>query len=102
LLHIPSSPKGNKQARYVRKGELAEHIILKGDIKLMSSVKTFRLTGEIKAPHMKSSFNREVRAMSQEDAKDNVYKTLGGKHKLKRYMITFTTAEELPAQEEKT
>jgi len=40
--------------------------------------------------------------MSQEDAKDSVYKTLGGKHKLKRYMITFTTAEELPAQEEKT
>jgi len=68
----------------------------------MSSVKTFRLTGKIKAPHMKSSFNREVRAMTQEDAKDSVYKTLGSKHKLKRYTITFTTAEELPAQEEKT
>ena len=67
----------------------------------MSSVKTFRLTGKIKTPHMKSNFSREIRALTQEDAKDNVYKTLGGKHKLKCYMITFATIEELPVQEEK-
>ena len=67
----------------------------------MSSVKVFRLTGKIDAPNLKSTFSKEIRALTQEDAKDNVYKTLGGKHKLKRYMITFATIEELPVQEEK-
>ncbi len=68
----------------------------------MSNVKTFRLVGEIKAPHMTGRFDRTVRAMKQEDAKDTVYKILGGKHKLKRRMIIFSSVEEIEAKTEIT
>ena len=62
---------------------------------LMSTVKTFKLTGDIKATHLKSSFSKEIRALSQQDAKEVIYQVLGSRHKLKRYQIKFKSVEEI-------
>jgi large subunit ribosomal protein LX len=65
---------------------------------LMSTVKTFRLTGDIKAPHLQSGFSKDIRALNQKDAEEVVYQVLGSRHKLKRYHIKFKSVEEIPKE----
>ena len=61
----------------------------------MNEVKLYRVTGRIKKPNFKTSFQREIRAVKAEEAIEEIYKTLGSKHKIKRFFITFDTVEEV-------
>jgi len=65
----------------------------------MSEVKIFRVTGEIKKPNWQTSFQKEVRALRQEEVIDHVYKEIGSKHKAKRFQIKILKIEEIKPEE---
>lgn len=65
----------------------------------MSEVKTFRVSGRITKPNFKTNFSKELRAMKPEDAVEEVYKTLGSKHKVKRFYIKVEKVEEVSSEE---
>jgi len=62
---------------------------------MMSEVKIFRITGEIRRPDWVSSFRKDLRALKPEDAIEKVYKDLGSQHKAKRYQIKIASVEEI-------
>jgi len=61
----------------------------------MSEVKVFRVIGRIMKPNLKTNFQKEVRALKPEHAVEEVYKTLGSKHKVKRFHIKIERVEEV-------
>jgi large subunit ribosomal protein LX len=65
----------------------------------MSEVKTFRVSGRITKPNFRTNFSKELRAMKPEDAVEEVYKTLGSKHKVKRFYIKVEKVEEVSSEE---
>jgi len=65
----------------------------------MSEVKTFRVSGRITKPNFRTNFRKELRAMKPEDAVEEVYKTLGSKHKVKRFYIKVEKVEEVSSEE---
>jgi len=65
----------------------------------MSTVKVFRITGEIQKPNLKTSFRKEVIAIKPEHAVEKVYTELGSKHRVKRFHIKIINVEEVPHQE---
>ncbi len=65
----------------------------------MSTVKVFRITGEIQKPNLKTSFRKEVIAIKPEHAVEKVYTELGSKHRVKRFHIKIISIEEVPPQE---
>jgi len=62
-------------------------------------VKVFRVTGEIRKPNLKTSFNKEIIALKPEHAVEKVYAELGSKHRVKRFHIKILNVEEIPPQE---
>jgi large subunit ribosomal protein LX len=65
----------------------------------MSEVKTFRVSGRITKPNFRTNFSKELRAMKPEDAVEEVYKTLGSKHRVKRFYIKVEKVEEVSSEE---
>jgi large subunit ribosomal protein LX len=65
----------------------------------MSEVKVYRVTGEIVKPNMRTTFNKEVRALKPESATEKIYKELGSKHRAKRFQIRISKIEEVPPEE---
>lgn len=65
----------------------------------MSEVKTLRVSGRITKPNFRTNFSKELRAMKPEDAVEEVYKTLGSKHKVKRFYIKVEKVEEVSSEE---
>jgi len=61
----------------------------------MSKVKVFQVIGRITKPNFRTSFRKEVRALKPEDAVEEVYKTIGSKHKVKRFHIKIESVEEV-------
>jgi len=53
----------------------------------MSSVKTYHIRGEYKRKKNLIPFGKYVRAVSEEDALEQVYSILGSKHRVKRNLI---------------
>jgi large subunit ribosomal protein LX len=53
----------------------------------MSSVKTYHIRGEFKKRKRKITFGKYVRALSVEDALEQVYSVIGSKHRVKRNVI---------------
>ena len=66
----------------------------------MSEVKTFRVSGRITKPNFKTSFSKELKALKPEDAVEEVLKTLGSKHKVKRFHIKVEKVEEVSSEEQ--
>jgi len=62
-------------------------------------VKTFRVTGEIVKPNLKTSFRKEVRALKPEGAVERIYKEIGSKHRAKRFQIRIINIEEIKPEE---
>lgn len=66
---------------------------------MSSEVKTYRVIGLALFGHDKypewRKFSIEVRALKKEDAIENVYSVLGGRHKLKRGHIKILRVEEI-------
>lgn len=58
-------------------------------------MKVFRVTGEIRKPNLKTSFNKEIVAAKPEHAAEKVYAELGSKHRVKRFHIKITNIEEV-------
>jgi len=65
----------------------------------MSEIKIFRVKGEITKPNWKTNFQKEIRALKQEEALDRVYKELGSKHRAKRFQIKILMVEEIKPEE---
>ena len=65
----------------------------------MSEVKVFRITGRIVKPNLKTTFRKEIRASSPENAKEKIYTDVGSKHRAKRFQIRILEVEEIPAEE---
>jgi len=65
----------------------------------MSEIKIFRVTGKISKPNWQTSFQKEIRALKQEEAVDRVYKEIGSKHKAKRFQIKILKVEEIKPEE---
>jgi len=65
----------------------------------MNEIKIFRVKGEIKKPNWQTSFQKEIRALRQEDAIEHVYKEIGSKHKAKRFQIKILKVEEIKPEE---
>jgi large subunit ribosomal protein LX len=65
----------------------------------MSEVKVFRITGEIVKPNLRTTFRKEIRAVSPDNAKEKVYTDVGSRHRAKRHQIRIQKVEEVPAEE---
>ena len=59
----------------------------------------FRVSGRITKPNFRTNFSKELRAMKPEDAVEEVYKTLGSKHRVKRFYIKVEKVEEVSSEE---
>jgi large subunit ribosomal protein LX len=67
----------------------------------MGEVKTFRVSGRITKPNFRTNFSKELKALKPEDAVEEVLKTLGSKHKVKRFYIKVEKVEEVSSEEPK-
>jgi len=65
-------------------------------------VKVFRVIGKITKPNYKTDFQKEIRAMKPEDAKETVYKDIGSKHRAKRFQIKIIEVKEIGPEEIKS
>jgi len=65
----------------------------------MSEIKIFRVSGKITKPNWQTTFQKEVRALKQEEAVDRVYKEVGSKHRAKRFQIKILKVEEISLEE---
>jgi len=65
----------------------------------MSEIKIFRVTGKITKPNWQTNFQKEIRALRQEEALDRLYKEIGSKHKAKRFQIKILKVEEIKPEE---
>lgn len=61
----------------------------------MSEVKIFRVSGQIAKPNWKTNFQKEVRALKPEEAKEIIYTELGSRHRAKRFQIKIANVEEV-------
>lgn len=59
----------------------------------------YRVTGEIVKPNLRTTFNKEVRALKPENATEKIYKELGSKHRAKRFQIRISKIAEVPPEE---
>ena len=64
-----------------------------------SEVKVFRVFGELRKPNLKTPFVKEVRALKEEHAVEQVFCELGSTHKAKRFNIKILKVEEIPPEE---
>ncbi len=58
----------------------------------------FRITGRIVKPNLKTTFRKEIRASSPENAKEKIYTDVGSKHRAKRFQIRILEVEEIPPE----
>jgi len=65
----------------------------------MSKVRVFRVIGKIMKPNLKTTFQREVRALKPEDAKEKILTELGSKHRVKRFHIKILKIQEISPEE---
>lgn len=65
----------------------------------MTEVRVFRVTGKIMKPNLKTTFQREVRAIKPEDAKEKIFAELGSRHRAKRFQIKISSVQEISLEE---
>lgn len=65
----------------------------------MSTLKVFRIRGEIRKPNWETPFAKEVVAVKPEHAIEKVYTELGSKHRAKRFHIKILSVEEIKPEE---
>ncbi len=69
-----------------------------GDI-ILSQVKRFKITGELRKGGDKLPFTKEIRAVKKEDALQHLYSDMGSRHKARKFEINVKQVEELPESE---
>jgi ribosomal protein L20A (L18A) len=65
------------------------------------SVKIFRLQGQYRRLKRTYRFSREVRAMTAEEAREQLYSLLGSFHRVNRKAIAIERVDEIPSTEAK-
>jgi len=63
------------------------------------SVKVFRLQGTFQRGGRRYRFSREIRAVTEEQAREELYAQLGSFHRVKRSAITIERVEVIPPSE---
>ncbi len=66
------------------------------------SVKVFRIQGTYIRRNKQFRFSREIRAITEEHACEQVYTEVGSFHRVKRQKITIDQVTEIPPTEAKT
>jgi large subunit ribosomal protein LX len=66
---------------------------------LVHEIKIFRIKGEIRKPELHTNFVKEVRALKEKDAIEQIYKHLGSRHRVRRYHIHITSVDEIKPEE---
>lgn len=66
------------------------------------SVKIFRLQGQYRRLKRTYRFSREIRAMTPEEAREQLYTLLGSFHRVNRKAIAIERVDEIPSTEAKT
>jgi large subunit ribosomal protein LX len=67
----------------------------------MGEVKTYDVIGRITKPNFQTRFQKRIRAVKPEDAVEEVYKTLGSKHRVKRFYIKVEKIVEVAPEQTK-
>jgi len=62
-------------------------------------VSVYRVIGRITKPNLKTSFQKEVRAVKPEDAIEETYKIIGSKHRVKRFHIRIDKVEQVEPED---
>jgi len=62
-------------------------------------VSVYRVIGRITKPNLKTSFQKEVRAVKPEDAVEEIYKIIGSKHRVKRFHIRIDKVEQVEPED---
>jgi large subunit ribosomal protein LX len=65
----------------------------------MSTLKVFRIKGEIQKPNLETSFVKEFVAVKPEHTIEKVYAELGSRHRAKRFQIKILSVEEIKPEE---
>lgn len=65
------------------------------------SVKIFRLQGQYRRLKRTYRFSREIRAMTVEEAREQLYTLLGSFHRVNRKAIAIERVDEIPSTEAK-
>ena len=63
------------------------------------SVKIFKISGFFKQRRQTTSFSKELCALTEEQAKDNLFSELGSRNRLKRGQIRITSIHEISPDE---
>jgi large subunit ribosomal protein LX len=66
------------------------------------SVRIFRLQGSYRRLSRKYRFSREIRALTAEEAREQLYTLLGSFHRVNRKAIVIERVDEIPAAEAET
>jgi len=66
------------------------------------SVKTFKITGEVKKPRTTIPFALTMRATKEQEAIERVYAEVGSRHKARRLEIKLKKVEELKTEDVET
>ena len=67
--------------------------------RMMSKLKVFKVTGEIRKPKLHTPFQKEVLADKPEHAVEKVYAEIGSKHRVKRCHLKILKVEEISPEE---
>jgi large subunit ribosomal protein LX len=62
-------------------------------------MKVFKVTGEINKPKLNTPFAKEVIADKKEHAVEKIYAEIGSRHRVRRYHIKITSAEEISKED---
>ncbi len=62
----------------------------------MSTVKRFKITGDLRKRGENLPFQKEFRAVKKEHALQSLYSDMGSRHKARRFEIKVKTIEEVP------
>lgn len=63
------------------------------------SVKVFRLQGTYRREKQTNRFSKEVRALTEDHAREQLYSLLGSCHKIRRTDITIDQIDTIPPEE---
>lgn len=69
---------------------------------LLSEVKKFRITGEIKKAKSRIPFSVEFSAMKEEHALQRLYSEMGSRHRARRFEIRITKVQEAKGEDAQT
>jgi len=69
---------------------------------MVKKKKVYRVEGKLKQKNKNQPFVKDIIEISENQAKDRIYKDMGSKHKIKRHMIEITKISEIKPKDSKS